>query len=95
MVRVRLPPGLPLGLLRDLVGEQHPHGAAVEVDDPRLTAGRLRRTERQAPVRPPARRARLVGHPTLDDLHELLTHHQPSALKVDVGPAQPTRLAAP
>ncbi|HEX5543255.1 MAG TPA: hypothetical protein VFX60_17135 [Micromonospora sp.] len=93
VVDVRLTPLSALGLLVHLVGQQDAHGRRVQVDAPRLTAGRLRRPEGHTvfPGAVAACRQLLVGHV---HLHELLPHDQEVVLQVHVLPPQPGRLAA-
>ncbi|HVL84521.1 MAG TPA: hypothetical protein VM367_09605 [Pseudonocardia sp.] len=83
-----------LGILGEPVREQHPDGAAVELDDAVLATGGLRLAEHVALVHPVAPRAPLPAGLRNVDLDELLADDEHAGGKVDIVPAQPACLPA-
>jgi hypothetical protein len=90
VVRVCVAPLGTFSVLAEPVLEEEPGRLAVQLDDPRVAAGGLRRPEEHLPVCLPAVRAGMVA----GDLHQLLPHDEAATVNIDVGPPQRKRLAS-
>nr|WP_245885453.1 hypothetical protein [Kineococcus rhizosphaerae] len=83
VIDVPRPPRLPVGVLGDALRQEGPGRPFVEVDDPCLSAGRLRRAEGRRLVAP-AHHARVCL--VVPRRHEGLTDGQDPPVDVDIRP---------